>query len=112
MAWEWLEEKKHTGEDIYYLLDDGTEEKGHFMQMQVEVDKKNELVFGCIVDAVSFVCWKAYQNKGVEYLPTPIENVDEGIVQQFLEGYFLIYENNKKNAESLLERGELLCNEI
>jgi len=104
VAWEWVTEKKHSGDDIYYLLDVGTDETGLFMQMQDEIEKKNELVFGCIVDAISFVCWKAYQNEDEEYLPGPIENVDEDIIQQFLEGYFQIDKNNKKNAEVLFDR--------
>ncbi|MGG0656880.1 Imm6 family immunity protein [Rummeliibacillus pycnus] len=89
-CWGWLGNKSCSGDEIYYLLDDGTEFTGLFMQMQDENDPLKELVWGCIVDAISFTNWRAYQFDNEEYLPAPIENVDESILQQFLDGFYEI----------------------
>lgn len=102
ICWEWLDDKRHTGDEIYYLLDDGTEFKGLFMQMQDEYDSLNELVWGCIVDAVSFTNWRAYQFDNVQYLPAPIENVDESILHHFLNGFYEIKPNNTIVAKEFL----------
>lgn len=101
-CWEWLEYKRYPADDIYNLLDDGTEETGLFMLMQDETEERKELAFGCIVDAVSYTNWKAFQNEGQEYLPAPIENVDENIVEQFLDGLYQITDFYKIIAEGLI----------
>ncbi|MFG3613826.1 Imm6 family immunity protein [Rummeliibacillus sp. G93] len=90
VCWGWLENKEYSGDDIYFLLDDGTEFTGLFMQMQDEDNALKGLVWGCIVDAISFTNWRAYQFDNEEYLPAPIENVDESILQQFLDGFYEI----------------------
>lgn len=95
VCWEWLENKRYSGDEIYYLLDDGTEFTGLFMQMQDENETLKELVWGCVVDTISFTNWRAYQFDNEEYLPAPIENVDESILMQFLEGFYEIRLINK-----------------
>ncbi|MDM5155435.1 Imm6 family immunity protein [Bacillus sp. DX1.1] len=102
VCWEWLENKRYSGDEIYYLLDDGTEFSGLFMQMQNENDPLWELVWSCIVDAVSFTDWKAYQYRGEKYLPAPIENVDEDLVQQFLDSFYRIKDTNKDMATNYI----------
>lgn len=97
-----VENKNHSGDEIYYLLDDGTEFTGLFMQMQDENDPSKELVWGCIVDAVSFTSWKAYQFDNEQYLPAPIENVDESILQQFLDSFYEIKLINKVLVKELI----------
>ncbi|MGG4409280.1 Imm6 family immunity protein [Niallia taxi] len=101
-CWEWLQNKEHSADDIYNLLDDGTEETGLFMLMQDETEELKELAFGCIVDAVSYTNWIAFQNEGQEYLPAPIENVDESLVEQFLEGFYQTTQSNRLIAERLM----------
>lgn len=102
VCWEWFENKRYSGDEIYYLLDDGTEFFGLYMQMQDESNPLRELVWGCIVDAVSFTDWKAYQYRGEKYLPAPIENVDEDLVQQFLDSFYRIKDTNKDMATNFI----------
>lgn len=103
VCWEWLENKQYSGDEIYYLLDNGgTEFTGLFMQMQDETDDLKKLVWGCIVDAVSFTNWRAYQYNNVEYLPAPIEHVDEDLAQQFLDGFYKIKDRNKELVRNLI----------
>lgn len=101
-CWEWAEYKRYPADDIYNLLDDGTEETGLFMLMQDETDETKELAFGCIVDAVSYTNWKSFQNEDQEYLPAPIENVDENILEQFLDGLYQITDSYKTITEGLI----------
>ncbi|MEY8742415.1 Imm6 family immunity protein [Bacillales bacterium AN1005] len=102
ICWEWLQNKEHSADEIYNLLDDGTEETGLFMLMQDETEELKELAFGCIVDAVSYTNWIAFQSEGQEYLPAPIENVDESLVEQFLEGFYQTTQANRFIAERLM----------
>lgn len=102
ICWEWLQNKEHLAEEIYNLLDNGTEETGLFMLMQDETEELKELAFGCIVDAVSYTNWLAFKNGGREYLPAPIENVDESVVEQFLDGFYQIKQANRFIAERLM----------
>lgn len=44
VCWEWFENKRYSGDEIYYLLDDGTEFSGLYMKMQRENDPLRELV--------------------------------------------------------------------
>lgn len=102
VCWQWLEDKRYSGDEIYALLDDGTEFTGLYMQMQDEKDHLRELAWGCIVDAISFTTWKAYQYSDEKFLPAPIENVDEDLVYQFLEGFYMIKDTNKALANNLI----------
>jgi len=118
VCWEWVENKQHSGDDIYELLDDGTEFTGLFMEMQDEKEPLKNLVWGCVVDAISFTSWKAYQFDHVEYLPAPIENIDESILPQFLSSFYGIKERNKivvkeftyylKNSNNSLRRDDIM----
>ena len=71
------------------------------MQMQDENDPVKELVWGCIVDAIAFTNWRAYQFENEQYMPAPIENVDESIILQFLDGFYEIKLINKIVAKGL-----------
>lgn len=93
LCWEWFETKQISGDEIYILLDDGTEYNGLFLDM--EKDEANEAIWGCIVFAVSFVVKLAYESRNELYLPPPIENVDDSLINYFLESYSLIPMTNK-----------------
>ncbi|MEK4670625.1 Imm6 family immunity protein [Paenibacillus alvei] len=108
ICWEWLQNNEHSADEIYNLLDDGAEETGLFMLMQDETEELKELAFGCIVDAVSYTNWIAFKIGDQEYLPAPIENVDESLVEHFLEGFYQITQVNRFIAERLMTILELI----
>lgn len=99
ICWKWFESKIPTGDEIYTLLDDGTEFGGLFIQMQMDENEENEAKWDCIVDAVSFVNKQAYILEGARYLPAPIENVDDKLIIHFLDRFHSINSENKNIAE-------------
>lgn len=103
ICWRWFETKIPTGDEIYTLLDDGTEFGGLFIQMQMDENLENEAKWDCIVDAVSFVNKQAYIFEGARYLPAPIENVDDELIIHFLDGFYSINPENKNIGEDFLE---------
>ncbi len=94
ICWEWLETKIPTADEIYNSLDDGTEFGGLFIQMQMDEQEENEAKWDCIVDAVSFVNKHAYIFEGAKYLPAPIENVDDELINHFIECFYNISPKN------------------
>ncbi|WP_246438603.1 Imm6 family immunity protein [Listeria portnoyi] len=103
LCWEWLEKKEITGDQIYYILDDGTEFAGLFMQMQMDETPENEDKWECIVSAVSFVDKQAYLQNNEPYLPAPIENIDDTLLQYFLDCYINVMSDGKERIKSLYE---------
>jgi len=102
LCWKWFESKQVSGDEIYTLLDDGTEFNGLFIQMQMDEDEANEAIWECVVAAISFVNKEAYESEKALYLPAPIENVDEELINHFLENYSLIDGDNKSTEEDFL----------
>lgn len=103
LCWEWYETKFPTGDQIYSLLDDGSEFHGLFMYMQMDKDVENEPKWDCIVDAVSYVDREAFIYNDVKYLPAPIENVDEDLLDHFLEKYEIVNPDYQSVIDSYLE---------
>ncbi|MFJ8526921.1 Imm6 family immunity protein [Bacillus sp. NPDC094106] len=108
ICWEWREYKQKSGDKIYYLLDDGTEFSGLFIRMEMDKGNLQEAVWNCIVDAVAYTDWQAYLHQKEKYLPSPIENVDEDLVQHFLDNFHEIKSINKE----LVEKFILYCEKI
>ncbi|MBC1982663.1 Imm6 family immunity protein [Listeria booriae] len=103
LCWEWLEDKEVTGDEIYYTLDDGTEFAGLFMQMQMDEVPENEDKWECIVSAVSFVDKQAYIQNKEPYLPAPIENIDDTLLQYFLDCYNNVMVDGEERIKSFYE---------
>lgn len=103
LCWKWFETKRISGDEIYTLLDDGTEFNGLFIQMQMDEEEANEAIWECVVAAVSFVDKQAYENENELYLPSPIENIDDSLLSHFLENYSSINTNNKTEVEEFFK---------
>lgn len=89
MCWEWVEEKKYDGYALYERIDD--EETGLFAVHMNEVDAglddpKDELVFFCVMDAVAYTVWQAYQYEEKDYVPQAIEVINDEFIESELMG--------------------------
>ncbi|KRE38717.1 Imm6 family immunity protein [Paenibacillus sp. Soil522] len=89
VCWKWVENKNVSGDSIYEYLDNG-DETGLLIQMQYEKDEQKVNVWNCVIDAIAFTNWKAYQNDGEKYLPAPIEAVDEDLINHFITSFNLV----------------------
>lgn len=85
ICWKWLESFSVSGDDIYYLLDDRTDFGGIYILMQLDENEENIIYWDNISYALSYVAFLAYREERVNYVPAPIENVDEAIYDLFLK---------------------------
>ncbi|MBH8602598.1 Imm6 family immunity protein [Thermoactinomyces sp. CICC 23799] len=90
LCWEWVEEKRLDGYDIYMEADD--EDEGLFVIGIVEIDpfqgnSQAESAYWCVFDAVCYTIWLGFKFDNMENeLPQPIESInDEMIYHRFME---------------------------
>ena len=87
MCWEWVEEKKYDGVDLYTVFDnedDGGVSMFYEEAMDAE-DHHQESIWLCIIYALEYTIWQAYKSAfGHEnYVPQPIEIVDDDMIDAF-----------------------------
>lgn len=75
VCWKWLENHEVSADDLYFLLDDGTEFGGAFIYMQ-EDDPKYESRWNCIIEAGASIASLAYECEGKDYKPALLEEID------------------------------------
>ena len=68
----------------------------------MELDKEtNPLVWSCIANYFSLICYHLYQQSGEKYLPQTIESVDEETLEAYVLGYLQLIAGNQKLAGQL-----------
>lgn len=118
VCWKWLENHEVSADDLYSLLDDGTEFGGAFVYMQ-EDDPKFEARWNCIIEAGASIASLAYECEGKDYKPTLLEEIDAEQEEFFSEQLQNIIGNkiqsldhfknylsvgNEQNKEKILEK--------
>ena len=118
VCWKWVENHEVSADDLYSLLDDGTEFGGAFIYMQVD-DSKYESRWNCIFEAGASIASLAYEYEGKDYKPALLEEIDAEQEEFFSEQLKTIIGNkiqsldhfknylsvgNKKNKEKILEK--------
>lgn len=118
VCWKWVENHEVSADDLYSLLDDGTEFGGAFIYMQVD-DSKYESSWNCIFEAGASIASLAYEFEGKKDRPALLEEIDAEQEEFFSEQLQTIIGNkiqsldhfknylsvgNKKNKEEILEK--------
>jgi len=90
MCWEWVEEKKHSGDDLYETVDNEDEDGLIYIEGVAYVGDnaygpQAELVWSCAVDAVLYTARQAYQYEKTDYLPQMLEMVSDQSIDEFME---------------------------
>jgi hypothetical protein len=75
--------KKHEGIELYLMLDN-EEDKGVALYEQFTDDPHQETIWICVIDAIAYTIWQAYQYENQKYLPQPIETVDNDTIGEFM----------------------------
>lgn len=75
VCWKWVENHGVSADDLYSLLDDGTEFGGAFIYMQVD-DSKYESRWNCIFEAGASIASLAYEFDGKKDRPALLEEID------------------------------------
>ena len=107
-CWEWVEEKKHHGDDLYENVENEDEEGLIFIEgVAYESDKvyspQVKLIWACVLDAVCYTCWQAYQYEKVKYLPQSLEGESDMTIDEFMEKIQKVDGYQEEWAERLKE---------
>ena len=105
MCWEWVEEKKHGADDLYFQFDD--EEDGLiFIEGEDEVAKSPQfmLILHTILEAICYTIWQAYEYEKKDDLPQILDLVsDESIEMDFMAKIKQIHGYQEEWSERLKE---------
>lgn len=88
MCWEWVEEKKHNGDDLYLRIDNEEYGLGHIKGVAFVddvVDPQEKAMWFCVTQAAFYVTWQAYEYEEEENVPQAIEVVDDEVIVWFME---------------------------
>mgnify|MGYP000931256236 CR=1 FL=1 len=84
-CWAFLENKDRGGEELYALLDDGTDDGGIFIYMQLDENETNIPSWNNISYAIGATAKEAYSFENKAELPSPLENIDDSLIEIFIE---------------------------
>jgi hypothetical protein len=84
MCWDWVEEKIHGGDALYDMLEN-EDDTGVGIYIQFTDDPQQESIWFCVVYAIAYTIWQAYQYEKEEYVPQSIEMVDDSTIDDFME---------------------------
>lgn len=90
---EWVDGKHIAPEELCDYLDN--EEKGFTIFQERETDETQIAAWNCIIDAVAFICKSAYLEADIEYLPEPIELVDDTTIDHMVQSFSLCASTNE-----------------
>ena len=88
MCWEWVEEKKHHGDDLYLRIDNDVDGLGHIKGVAFvddQPDPQEKAIWFCVTQALFYVTWQAYEYEEEEYVPQAVEMVDDEVINWFIE---------------------------
>lgn len=83
-CWSFVDTQSVTGEELYYLLDDGTDFGGIFIYMQLDENEINIPIWDNISYAIAAVSKEAFTLEEIELLPSPLENIDDELLNIFI----------------------------
>ena len=104
-CWGFLENKDRGGEELYALLDDGTDDGGIFIYMQLDENEANIPSWDNISYAIGETAKEAYSFENKAELPSPLENIDGSLIEIFIENLKEInsnFYNHVQNVKDLL----------
>ena len=84
-CWRFLENRDKRGEELYRLLDDGTDFGGIFIYMQLDENEANGLLWDNISYAIGETAKEAFEFENKKELPSPIENIEPELLDVFIE---------------------------
>ena len=84
-CWSFWENRDKRGEELYRLLDDGTDFGGIFIYMQLDKNEANGILWDNISYAIGVTAKEAFEFENKKELPSPIENIEPGLLDVFIE---------------------------
>ena len=84
-CWSFLEKRDKSGDVLYALLDDGTDFGGLFIYMQLDDNESHVASWDNISYAIATTVKEAYSYENKKDLPSPLENIDDSLIEIFIE---------------------------
>lgn len=83
-CWSFLENRDKRGEELYRLLDDGTDFSGIFIYMQQDENEANTLLWDNISYAIGVTAKEAFEFENKKEFPSPLENIEPELLDVFI----------------------------
>ena len=74
-CWSFLENRDKRGEELYRLLDDGTDFSGIFIYMQLDENEANGLLWDNISYAIGETAKEAFEFENKKEVPSPQSSI-------------------------------------
>ena len=84
-CWSFWDKRDKSGDDLYALLDDGTDFGGLFIYMQLDDNESHVASWDNISYAIATTAKEAYSYENKKELPSPLENIDDSLIEIFIE---------------------------
>ena len=84
-CWSFWENRDKSGDELYALLDDGTDFGGLFIYMQLDDNEAHVPFWDNMTYAIATTAKEAYSFEKNKELPSPLENIDDSLIEIFIE---------------------------
>lgn len=108
-CWSFWEKRDKSGDELYALLDDGTDFGGLFIYMQLDDNESHVAFWDNISYAIATTAKEAYSYENKKELPSPLENIDDSLIEIFIENLKEInsnFYNHVQDVKDLLACGQ------
>ena len=109
-CWSFWDKRDKSGDDLYALLDDGTDFGGLFIYMQLDDNESHVASWDNISYAIATTAKEAYSYENKKELPSPLENIDDSLIEIFIENLKEInsnFYNHVQDVKDFLVRCQL-----
>ena len=109
-CWAFLENKDRGGDELYALLDDGTDFGGLFIYMQLDDNESHVASWDNMTYAIATIAKEAYSYENKKDLPSPLGNIVDSLIEIFIENLKEINSNfydHVQDVKDFLARGQL-----
>lgn len=109
-CWSFWEKRDKSGDELYALLDDGTDFGGLFIYMQLDDNESHVASWDNISYAIATTAKEAYSYENKKDLPSPLENIDDSLIEIFIENLKEInssFYDHVQDVKDFLARGQL-----
>ena len=109
-CWSFWDKRDKSGDELYALLDDGTDFGGLFIYMQLDDNEAHVASWDNISYAIATTAKEAYSYENKKELPSPLENIDDSLIEIFIENLKEINSNfydHVQDVKDFLARDQL-----
>lgn len=108
-CWSFLEKRDKNGDELYALLDDSTDFGGLFIFMQLDDNESHVASWDNMTYAIATTAKAAYSYENKKEIPSPLENIDDSLIEIFIENLKEINSNfyeYVQDVKDFLARGQ------